>query len=368
MSNQFTRLPLNRCTAKGFTLIELLVVVAILGVLVGLILPAVQVVRDAANRISCGNNLSQIGKAYHVLIDNNHGRADSFKSDIYWRQQLEPFLENAGQSGQSPMFTCPSVTPADSIETLTDGPPCGCIRFLDDGSNPFPGQMVPFRFGINGKESFQDTIQDPSWGETHEGAVSIIIPIPDHPNEALWVNNLYFTWRGHPNGSVELQALSEWLFAMPEWMDTYDGRQWWHGGQWWHFALMDLNGEVLSSDFVPGLTCVLPFTVVKNIIVYDSGYGVNCQAKSFSVNGDSSKILAVEYKNTVANCVGDVHTDFWPQMFAARHNGVLNALLADGSVQTYTPKDINAEDIQLNRQYWQPTAMAYASAAADLQH
>ncbi|WP_425615579.1 DUF1559 domain-containing protein [Anatilimnocola sp. NA78] len=195
---------------NGFTLVELLVVIAIIGVLVALLLPAVQAAREAARRMSCGSNLRQVGIAlqnYHdthgyfpprsftnpgrnwmlVILPYIEGRAIYEKYD-----QTKPFGNAANQVAvNSPVkvYTCPSspggITRKVNVggnrtATVSDYGICHIVS--NDAYNVNNVPRPPARQGIMSEEDVGIRI-----AEVQDGTSNTIIVLEDAGRPQFWV-------------------------------------------------------------------------------------------------------------------------------------------------------------------------------------
>jgi prepilin-type N-terminal cleavage/methylation domain-containing protein/prepilin-type processing-associated H-X9-DG protein len=156
---------------RGFTLIELLVVIAIIAILIGLLVPAVQKVREAAARMQCANNLHQLAIAAHNYeSSNNHLPPGCDVTGVGCLVFLLPYIEQDNQfklwqfplvkadgvTPANPYYTCPNVRPPSTTLATYPPPPYGgsvywsqaTIKTLLCPSDPSPTSYMTVCMGV----------------------------------------------------------------------------------------------------------------------------------------------------------------------------------------------------------------------------
>jgi len=147
---------MKKCRRRGFTLVELLVVIAVIALLIGLLLPAVQKAREAASRTQCLNNLKQIGLAC-IHYANDHDShlppyawtpQDGQELGASWAVVIFPYLEQdnlyklwdlnlsyydqtaRARSDPLSIYFCPTRRAADTPPTVSSSGDAGCKQWV----------------------------------------------------------------------------------------------------------------------------------------------------------------------------------------------------------------------------------------------
>ena len=193
----------SKCRRVGFTLVELLVVIAIIGVLVALLLPAVQAAREAARRAQCTNNVKQLGLAlqsYHDVRETlpaavqyccNLTRARGHT----WTTSILPYLEQpalsdaitgtdsfGGAFSDGPLFHV-GLLPAEIVSTVIPAYACPSDR---DPTNPILADRTSLNGAFNPEDPAMGLWYAASMGPTHPGGCPLCgagdAPDPENPS------------------------------------------------------------------------------------------------------------------------------------------------------------------------------------------
>jgi prepilin-type N-terminal cleavage/methylation domain-containing protein/prepilin-type processing-associated H-X9-DG protein len=270
---QHTRYP-GSGPRTGFTLIELLVVIAIIAVLIGLLVPAVQKVREAANRAQCANNLKQIGLAFH----NHHSQYRNFPS------------------GGSDWFTPPRY--------VNGRPAVG-----KDQSAGWGFQVLPFVEGDNAWRGGQGATDL----ERIQVAVGTTNPVFFCPSRRA-PQTTSFSFPEYLNGLRITAALCD--YAASNWEET---------------GVVRPDVQIRIADIRDGTSNTL-LVGEKRLNVAFLGQPQDDDDIGYTAGWDNDTIRRTD-EPPLPDYSGDVGED-GEQRFGASHPGSFNAVFADGSVRT----------------------------------
>jgi prepilin-type N-terminal cleavage/methylation domain-containing protein/prepilin-type processing-associated H-X9-DG protein len=276
--------------SSGFTLIELLVVIAIIGVLVGLLLPAVQKVREAANRLRCQNNLKQLGIAVHLYHDGNQClpmAAGYGGNSATWLVSVLPYLEQSGMAAKY-QLSQPGYSQASSGCTGNQLNIATC-----------PSDMAALK-----------------GGQTLGGTA--------YHNYACNVGN---TAVGTPTGAGNMRTETSYYG------NTFAGAPFTYGtGQTLTQITDGTSSTLMLAEVIQGQRQDL-----RGLIYWTSAAGFVTSLRPNDSNGDqvTHGICDQNPPNPPANCPGVVTGGYAIRAFAARsrHTGGVNVAFCDGSVR-----------------------------------
>jgi prepilin-type N-terminal cleavage/methylation domain-containing protein len=190
MSKVFREAPLTRPPRRGFTLIELLVVIAIIAVLIGMLLPAVQKVREAAGRIQSSNNLKQIGLALHnahdtmgefppVIVNQWASWPQNDKNGLHYKGKYLPDNFSTAGSDKTTFFYC-------------------LLPFLEQ--SPLHDNISGYRYDLHNQLASDATLM----------VGSVALKVLQAPNDPAPYKQINWQWPYTANETVFVQTLTSY--------------------------------------------------------------------------------------------------------------------------------------------------------------